>query len=57
MKTIVILAHPNIEQSHINKSWTEALAKSHPEVKIHNIYAAYPDFAIDTFGRIGQNHS
>ncbi len=47
MKTIVILAHPNIEQSHINKSWTEALAKSHPEVKIHNIYAAYPNFAID----------
>lgn len=47
MKTIIILAHPNIEQSHINKSWIEALSRSNPEVKIHNIYKTYPDWNID----------
>ena len=47
MKTIMILAHPNIEQSHINKSWIEALAKNNPEVHVHNIYKAYPDWNID----------
>ena len=47
MKTIIILAHPNIEQSHINKSWIEALAKNNPEVHVHNIYKAYPDWNID----------
>ena len=47
MKTIVILAHPNIEQSRINKTWTVALSKSHPVVEIHNIYELYPDWKID----------
>lgn len=47
MKTIVILAHPNIEQSNINKSWIDALAKSNPEISIHNIYKIYPDWVID----------
>lgn len=47
MKTIIILAHPNIEQSIINKTWIEALAKSNPEVTVHDIYKAYPDWNID----------
>lgn len=47
MKTIIILAHPNIEQSNINKSWIEALAKSNPEVYVHNIYQKYPNWQID----------
>ncbi|WP_321332374.1 NAD(P)H-dependent oxidoreductase [uncultured Bacteroides sp.] len=47
MKTIIILAHPNIEQSHINKSWIEALKASNPEIKIHDIYKTYPDWNID----------
>lgn len=47
MKTIIILAHPNIEQSNINRSWIEALGKSNPEVKVHNIYKTYPDWKID----------
>ncbi len=33
MKTIIILAHPNIEQSYINKSWIEALSKTKPEAE------------------------
>ncbi len=47
MKTIVILAHPNIEQSLVSKSWINALKENHAEVKIHNIYEAYPDWKID----------
>lgn len=47
MKTIIILAHPNIEQSRINKGQIEALEKSHPDIYIHNIYLAYPDGKID----------
>ncbi|WP_321479931.1 NAD(P)H-dependent oxidoreductase [uncultured Bacteroides sp.] len=47
MKTIIILAHPNIEHSHINKSWIEALKISNPEIKIHDIYKTYPDWNIN----------
>lgn len=47
MKTIIILAHPNIDQSVVNKSWIEALAQKNPEAKIHNIYKNYPDWKID----------
>lgn len=47
MKTIVILAHPNIEHSRINKAQIEALKNSHPEIYIHNIYQAYADGKID----------
>lgn len=45
MKTIIILAHPNIEQSTINKAWMEAAIKN--KVTVHNIYQAYPDGQID----------
>lgn len=47
MKTVVILAHPNIGNSRINKTWTEALSQAHPEIEVHNIYALYPDWKID----------
>lgn len=47
MKTIVILAHPNIEGSVINKTWVEALAKNNSEVKVHDIYKTYSDWNID----------
>lgn len=47
MKTIIILAHPNIEKSSVNKKWIEAIEKSNPEVKIHDIYKTYPDWKID----------
>lgn len=47
MKTIVILAHPNIEQSNVNKAWIQALNKKNLDVKVHNIYQTYPDWNID----------
>lgn len=46
-KTLVILAHPDIKNSRINKRWVEEL-QAHPEsITIHNIYEAYPDWQID----------
>lgn len=47
MKTIIILAHPNLEQSYINKSRIEALSKTNPEIEVHNLYTKYPDWNID----------
>ncbi|MDD4514644.1 NAD(P)H-dependent oxidoreductase [Massilibacteroides sp.] len=47
MKTIIILAHPNIESSVVNKKWIDALAKSNPEVTVHNLYQTYPDWKIN----------
>ncbi len=39
MKTLVIVAHPHIEKSVINKRWIDALTG---QVTIHQLYAAYP---------------
>ncbi|MEA4891164.1 MAG: NAD(P)H-dependent oxidoreductase [Peptococcaceae bacterium] len=47
MKTLVIVAHPDIEKSVINRRWLEEL-KKHPEnYTVHNLYQAYPDCRID----------
>ncbi|MEE6451622.1 NAD(P)H-dependent oxidoreductase [Gottfriedia acidiceleris] len=45
MKTLVILAHPNLEQSKVNKAWMNRLQQE--EITIHNLYANYPNFEID----------
>lgn len=47
MKTIIILAHPNIEQSYINKVLLERLTKTNPEVEVYDLYKKYPDWKID----------
>jgi putative NADPH-quinone reductase len=46
MKTLVILTHPNFEQSIVNKRWIEAL-QGKPDVTIHSLYEAYPSEQID----------
>jgi glutathione-regulated potassium-efflux system ancillary protein KefG len=46
MKTLVLLAHPNIETSRINKAWTKRLM-SEENMTVHNLYAAYPYGKID----------
>ncbi|XRG79421.1 NAD(P)H-dependent oxidoreductase [Rossellomorea sp. GAMAL-10_SWC] len=45
MKTLVIVAHPYMEQSIVNKVWMNRLQQE--EVMIHNLYAHYPNFEID----------
>lgn len=46
MRTLVILVHPNLETSRVNKTWKTAL-EQHKDVTVHDLYAAYPDFRID----------
>lgn len=45
MKTLVIVAHPNLEQSKVNRTWMNRLQQE--DVTVHNLYEQYPHFEID----------
>lgn len=45
-RILVLLAHPLIESSTINRTLVKALSE-HEQVTILNLYQAYPDFHID----------
>lgn len=47
MKTLVILAHPNIEASRVNRRWKEELLQHPDGITIHELYKEYPDWSID----------
>lgn len=47
MKTLVILAHPNIEDSRVNNKWKRELLQYTNEITIHEIYKEYPNWSID----------
>ncbi|MEZ0007637.1 putative NADPH-quinone reductase [Flavobacterium sp. 28YEA47A] len=47
MKTLVVIIHPNIQESVINKRWIEELEKNPEQYFIHRLYEAYPDEKID----------
>lgn len=46
MRVLVIAAHPNIEQSRVNKRWLAELSGYPNQITVHELYKAYPDFAI-----------
>ena len=46
-KTLVIVTHPDIHMSLINKRWLEELQKHQELVTIHQLHAHYPDHVID----------
>lgn len=46
MKTLVIVTHPNIAESRINKAWIQEL-QNHSNITVHQLYQAYPDERID----------
>jgi glutathione-regulated potassium-efflux system ancillary protein KefG len=46
MKTLVLLAHPHLENSRLNKRLLTELEK-HPEITVHPLYSQYPDWKID----------
>ncbi|MFC5651191.1 NAD(P)H-dependent oxidoreductase [Paenibacillus solisilvae] len=46
MKTLVIITHPNMAASRVNKSWLEELQKQ-GDFTIHELYKEYPDENID----------
>lgn len=47
MKTLVIVAHPNIENSKINKRWIDELNKYPERFTVHELYNVYPNDHID----------
>lgn len=47
IKTLVILAHPNIEDSRVNNRWKRELLQYTHEITIHEIYKEYPNWSID----------
>lgn len=47
MNTLVIIAHPNIKESKVNKRWLEELQKNNHLVNIHQLHEVYPDEKID----------
>jgi glutathione-regulated potassium-efflux system ancillary protein KefG len=46
LKTLVIVAHPNIKNSVINKMWAERL-QDEKDITVHELYQTYPDGKID----------
>ncbi|WHR58286.1 NAD(P)H-dependent oxidoreductase [Acinetobacter haemolyticus] len=46
-KTLVIVAHPDIENSVINKRWIEELSQYSDQFTVHHLYQQYPDGHID----------
>ncbi|MFD0768943.1 NAD(P)H-dependent oxidoreductase [Bacillus sp. CGMCC 1.60114] len=47
MKTLIIIAHPNIEESRVNKRWLEEIKKYPEDFTVHEIYKRYPDWNFD----------
>lgn len=47
MKTLVIVSHPDMSNSRINKVWVEKAASYSNEITIHDLYREYPDFIIN----------
>ncbi|RJE88836.1 flavodoxin family protein [Paenibacillus sp. 1011MAR3C5] len=47
MKTLVIVTHPHIETSLINKRWVEELKQYPEKYTVHELYSVYPDGNID----------
>jgi glutathione-regulated potassium-efflux system ancillary protein KefG len=41
MKTLVLIAHPNIQESNVNRIWKERLEKE-KNITVHDLYQAYP---------------
>lgn len=46
MKTLVLVAHPSIAFSRVNRAWAEAFA-TQPDVTVHDLSAVYPEMDID----------
>lgn len=47
MKTLVIVTHPNLETSVINKRWVEELRQYPEKYTVHELHKVYPDGNID----------
>lgn len=46
-KTLIIVTHPNLTKSKINKRWIEELHKYPENIIVHDIHSTYPSWGID----------
>lgn len=46
-KTLIIVAHPNLQQSTVNRCWVQALRQHPDHLTVHDLYGRYPDGKID----------
>lgn len=47
MKKLIILAHPNMEESRINKRWVAEISQFPDKFDIYDLYKEYPEGEID----------
>lgn len=47
-RTLVILAHPQPEHSRVARALADAARALGPDVAVRDLYALYPDYAVDT---------
>lgn len=47
MSKLVVVTHPNINQSLVNRTWVEELSNLGEKVKVHSLYEKYPDLKFD----------
>ena len=47
MKTLIIVTHPNIQDSSINKRWIQELQKYPENFYVHQLHEVYPNQEID----------
>ncbi|WP_025765007.1 NAD(P)H-dependent oxidoreductase [Dyadobacter tibetensis] len=47
MKTLIIITHPTMSGSTMNKRWMEELLRFPEKYTVHSLYDAYPDEKID----------
>ena len=47
MKTLIIVTHPTISESIINKRWVEELLKFPDQYTVHQLHQVYPEGKID----------
>ncbi|MBP3964999.1 NAD(P)H-dependent oxidoreductase [Paenibacillus lignilyticus] len=46
MRTLVIVAHPKMQESRVNRAWKERLERE-PDITVHDLYQTYPNEMID----------
>ena len=47
MSTLVIIAHPDIQEGDVNQVWKKTLEDRSDLVTVHDLYQTYPDGNID----------
>ena len=47
MKTLVVVAHPDIDASRVNRRWRQELLRHEDAITIHELYKEYPRWDID----------